>query len=116
MANPNLPEAGEIWSAVLDPIVGHEQGGSGRVVIVSIDSFNLLPHELCFVVPITTRDRGLITQIRLPASTDGLNVDSVAMCDQMRTISLLRLRRRHGQVDELTLRRVQAIVAKINGH
>lgn len=115
MTEPTIPEAGEIWQAFLDPIVGQEQGGRRPVLVVSTNAFNQLPHQLCFVAPITSRDRDLITQVKIAAPNGGLNVDSVIMCDQTRAISILRLRHKVGQVDELTLERARREVAKFIG-
>lgn len=50
-----------------------------------------LPNDLVFVVPCTTKDRGLATQPGVPS----LGKASVAMCDQLKSISRQRLVRRH---------------------
>lgn len=115
MMEPTIPEAGEIWEAFLDPTVGREQGGRLPVLVVSTDVFNQLLHQLCFVAPITSRDRDLITQVRIAAPNGGLSVDSVIMCDQTRAISILRLKRKLGQVDEVTLERARREVARFIG-
>lgn len=50
-----------------------------------------LPNDLVFVVPCTTKDRGLPFQPRLNA----LGKPSFAMCDQLKSISHGRLVKRH---------------------
>lgn len=114
------PLSGEVWDALLDPVVGREQGGSqggGRrpVLIISTDAFNRLPHQLCVVVPLTSRDRGLPTQMRIEPPGGGLRNATTAMCDQPRTISLLRLKRRRGAVEPGTLQAAQRLVGRIIG-
>ncbi len=34
------PQRGEVWRADLDPVRGHEQAGTRRILIVSDDLFN----------------------------------------------------------------------------
>jgi mRNA interferase MazF len=110
MRKPAVPECGEVWSVLLDPIVGHEQGGMRPALVISNDAFNRLPHGLCIIAPITRTDRHLPTQFAIQAPEGGLSHDSTIMCDQLRAISVLRLRQRRGRVDQATLEEVQALV------
>ena len=52
---PSLPDPGlgEVWDLVLSPVVGHEQGGMRPALVVSNDEYNVTPHGLCIVVPVT---------------------------------------------------------------
>lgn len=105
------PLAGEVWDLVLDPQVGHERGGRRPALVISNDYFNRTPNELCFIAPITGTDRDIRYHIRIQAPEGGLTKDSVVMCDQARSQSLLRFRQR-GTVSFETLIRVQQMVGK----
>lgn len=95
--------SGEIWLAELDPTVGHEQGGRRPVVVVSSDGLNALPINMIMVVPLTSHDRGLVTQPRVANELSGLSRASFARPEDLRAVDARRLRRRLGQVsaDEL---------------
>lgn len=100
---------GDIWLAELDPVVGREQGGRRPVVVVSTDGFHDLPINMIMVVPLTSHDRGLVTQPRIAAGQSGLSRVSVARPEDLRAVDASRLRRRLGSVgaDELAdIRRV----------
>lgn len=88
--------AGEIWLADLDPVVGHEQGGRRPVVVVSAEEMNALPIRMAVVVPLTGRDRGLITQPQITGAGSGLSRTSFARPEDIRAIDQTRLARRLG--------------------
>ncbi len=96
---------GEVWLAELDPVVGLEQGGRRPVVVVSSNGMNALPIRMAIVVPLTARDRGLITQPRIASPDAGLSRDSFARPEDVRSIDTDRLRRRLGEVSPRSWRR-----------
>lgn len=49
-----MPARGEVWTANLDPVKGHEQKGTRPVLIVSIDTLNRARVQRTVVVPIST--------------------------------------------------------------
>jgi mRNA interferase MazF len=106
------PRRGEVFDADLAPVEGHEQGGRRPVLVVSVDPFNAGPSELVAIVPVTRRDRGIASHLRLVAAEGGLTADSVILCDQPRTISRTRLRRRRGAVAPATLTAVEAVLRR----
>ena len=66
----------------LDPTLGHEQKGYRPVLTVSATAFNR--HTgFCWVVPITTPQKGLPNEIRLP---DGLPAHGTLLLSQLRSI------------------------------
>jgi mRNA interferase MazF len=94
------PKFGEIWDADLDPVKVHEQGGFRPVLIISSNEFNSVPHGLCIAVPITRTERGVRSHIRVAAGDGGLATPSVILCEQVRSLSVTRLRQRRGMVSE----------------
>jgi mRNA interferase MazF len=102
----SLPlRSGDVWLADLNPIVGSAQGGHRPVVIVSGPLHLALPHGVVFVVPITSRDRGLRHQIPITSRSSGLSkIPSFTRPEDARAVAYPRLDRRLGAVtlDELT--------------
>ena len=107
---PPQPRRGEIWLAHLDPVEGHEQGGTRPVMSISNDRYNRLPSGLCIMVPITTRDRGNPFHLLIEPPQGGLRRRSFALCDQARTISVTRLVQRFGSAPQDVLSMAQRLV------
>ena len=94
----------------LRPVRGHEQGGVRPAVVVSNDRFNRTPHTLCFLIPLTRTDRGVPAHLPIFPPKGGLRDTSFILCDQAKSLSVTRLLRRLGKVDQTTVERVQAMV------
>ena len=76
------PEQGQVLKLDLDPSLGHEQKGYRPVLVASATAFNR--HTgFCWVVPITTPQKGLPNEIRLP---EGLPVYGALLLSQLRSI------------------------------
>jgi mRNA interferase MazF len=101
---------GDIWLAELDPIVGREQGGRRPVVVVSSDGLHNLPIKMIVVVPLTSHDRGLVTQPRVASERSGLSRTSFARPEDMRAVDASRLQRRLGQVSAGELAEIRKVM------
>jgi|SRR5215467_1062321 len=101
---------GEVWLAGLDPIVGHEQGGTRPVVVVSAAGLHSLPINLAVVVPLTSHDRGLVTRPRVTSAGAGLKRGSVARPEDVRSVDAARLQRRLGRVSDAELAEIRRIL------
>ena len=78
----SAPAQGQVLKLDLDPTLGHEQKGYRPVLVVSATAFNR--HTgFCWVVPITTPQKGLPNEIRLP---EGLPVYGTPLLSQLRSI------------------------------
>ena len=89
---------GEVYDARLDPTEGSEQAGTRPVVLVSRDAINLAS-PVVIIVPCTTYRPGrrlYPSQVLLQAPNGGLDVDSVALSEQVRALAKSRLGRRRG--------------------
>ena len=96
---------GEVYDARLDPTEGAEQAGSRPVVIVSRDAINA-SSPVVIVVPCTTYRPGrrlYPSQVLLQAPDGGLDVDSVALGEQVRALAKSRLGRQRGQLSPQVL-------------
>lgn len=109
---PSTPEpmVGEVWEVLFGSGVGREQQGIRPAVVISNQNYNDTPHELCIVAPVTGSQRGVPSQLNIEPLEGGLTKPSVIMCEQVRAVSLLRFRRKRGEVSQETLAKVQAIV------
>lgn len=109
---PSMPEptVGEVWEVFFGTGVGREQQGIRPAVVVSDQHYNQTPHQLCIVAPITGRQRGIASQLDISPPEGGLTKSSVIMCEQVRAVSLLRFRRKRGEVSQETLQQVQELV------
>jgi mRNA interferase MazF len=105
---------GDIYLANLDPAMGSEANKTRPVVIVSNDTVNSACERhgrgVVTVVPVTSNTERIYSfQILLPAGTAGLNRDSKAQAEQVRTIDVTRLsKRRLGAVPGSMLVRLDA--------
>ena len=94
---------GEIWQVDLDPARGSEANKKRPAVIVSNDRANAIATQLgrgvVTVVPVTSNtDKVFPFQVLLPASATGLQVDSKAQAEQVRSLAAQRLLHRIGRV------------------
>lgn len=100
---------GEIYFANLDPTIGSEIKKKRPVVIVSNDANNNKAQTVT-VLPITSNITRIFSfEVALPAKLSGLKLDSKIQCQQIRTISKLRITDpRVGHVDTKTLYQIQS--------
>lgn len=105
MATP--PRRGEVWWIDLEPVRGHEQGGTRPALIMSADLFNQSPSDLVVVIPITTKERKIRSFLLVHPPEAGLKQISYIICDQIRTVSRARLNRPVGKVSDKTMREVE---------
>jgi mRNA interferase MazF len=99
----------ELYYADLDPVVGREQGGDSRaVLILSNDGFNKAL-DVVTVVPFTRQEgkmrRVFPFEVLMPAKIAGNPVDSIQMPQQIRTIPRFRLLDRVGMLLDVDKRR-----------
>lgn len=102
-----IVKRGDVYYADLGIAVGCEQGGKRPVIIISNNIGNRFS-PVVKVVPITAQIQKakLPTHVFLRADVTGLDRDSVAMCEQTRTIDKSRLIRYETTLDELTMKKI----------
>ncbi|MFT4221161.1 MAG: type II toxin-antitoxin system PemK/MazF family toxin [Microbacterium sp.] len=104
---------GEIYFADLGEPVGHEQAMRRPVVLVSADPWLESDPPVIAVVPVTRTARGRSTHVEIEPGDSGLRATSYAKCEDIRSISPLRLGHRFGEVDEVTMARIDLILRRI---
>src|SRR5712671_2361984 len=100
------PERWSVWLANLDPVIGSEQGKTRPVLVLSGTKLNqILP--VVNVLPITSRKRNrriYPNEALSRAEPAGLDVESIVLCYQIRTLDKQRLRKRLCALGEAKLR------------
>jgi mRNA interferase MazF len=104
------PRCGEVWTANLNPVAGHEQMGTRPVLVISDDRFNAAGLELVVIVPLTTKPRPFGTRVPIHPPEAGLTAAGQIICEQPRTISVERLGARLGTVTMKTMQQVSEII------
>jgi len=90
------PSRSEIWTVELNPTRGHEQAGVRPCLVISVDLFNLGPAELVVVLPITTKHKGIPFHVEIAPPEGSLTEKSYIKCEDVRSVSLERLKTRVG--------------------
>lgn len=106
---------GDVYLADLGEPIGHEQAFQRPVVIVSADAWLESHPPVLAAVPVTRTARGRSTHVEIEPGLSGLRALSYAKCEDVRSISPLRLERRFGQVDDIVLARIDRILRRILG-
>lgn len=101
---------GELYWAKPDPSVGTEQSGRRPVLVVSSDDAIEAIPSVVATIPVTTRDRGWGTHVRITGAATGLTHPSWGLCEQVRTISTQRLASRLGAADANALASVAQVL------
>lgn len=86
----------EIWLVDFGEPIGRDQPGRRPALVVSDDPMNDGPSELVIVVPITSARRNLPSHIELDDPESGLTDVSYAKCEDVKSISTMRLVKRLG--------------------
>jgi mRNA interferase MazF len=90
MVNLSSITRGSIWFVDLNPTVGHEHAKRRPCLVISANGYNQNGAGLVVVLPITSRKRDLFWQVPLQPVETGLEKESYVICDQIRSVSLLR--------------------------
>lgn len=106
LAEVEAPFQWQIVRADFDPTEGSEQSGVCPALVISCEAANrALP--VVVVLPLTTRKPNRpvhIGEALLPAGAGGLPHDSIAMCQQIRTLSKTRLLGSYGNLTDEFIR------------
>jgi mRNA interferase MazF len=105
---------GEMYVADLSPTVGSEQDGCRPVLVLQNDRSNKYSPTTVVAAITGKPKKKLPTHYMLPALR-GLSIPSVVLCEQIRTIDKSRLHTYIGTLDEITMIRIDRILAVTMG-
>lgn len=94
---------GEVWQVDLEPVRGSEANKQRPAVVVSNDRANAtaarLGRGVVTVIPVTSNTARVFPfQVLLSAQSSGLDVESKAQAEQVRSVAVQRLSHRIGRV------------------
>jgi len=98
---------GEIWLVNLDPTLGREQAGTRPALVISENLFNQSYADLVIVIPITSQNKNIRSHVPVAKGEGGLTLESYAKCEDVRSISKQRLKKRLGKVSEQTVEKIE---------
>ena len=102
---------GEIYYADLSPVLGSEQGGVRPVLVIQNDIGNKYsPTVIVGAVTSKVTKAKLPTHIEIKRGQYGMAKDSVVLLEQLRTLDKRRLKERVGQIDEITMERINRAI------
>lgn len=96
---------GEMYYADLSPSVGSEQDGYRPVLVLQNDRGNRYSPTTVVAAITGKPKKRLPTHCMLPAMR-GLQVPSVVLCEQIRTVDKSRIAGYIGRLDEITMMRI----------
>lgn len=105
---PDQIRRGEVWLVDLGEPIGHEAAWQRPAVVVSDDPAN--QHGLAVVCPIGSARRDYPTRVEVEPGRSGLDEISYVQCEQVRTVSTVRLVHRLGAVDPVVMTAVERVL------
>ena len=109
---PGHPRRGEIYLTALDPALGREIQKTRPALVIQNDVSNRLS-DMTIVAPITSTVRFPLNPVHVLLAANektGLSVTSVALLNQIRAVDRMRLVKRLGSIDALTLTQVDEAI------
>lgn len=106
-------QRGDVFLVNLDPVVGSEVGKTRPAVVLQNELANRTSPTVT-IIPLSSKaERIFPFQVLIPAGEGGLERDSKALCEQIRTLSRSRLLERLGS---LPPERLEEIRTALNRH
>lgn len=102
-----FPKRGEIWLVDLNPTRGHEQSGKRPALVVSLDLFNSGPADLVIIAPITSKKKNIPFHVQINPSESNLPEISYVKCEDIRSISKVRLIKKTGDLSIFSMKLVE---------
>ena len=106
---------GDIYLADLGQPVGHEQGGTRPVLVLSAQPWLDSNPPVVTVVPITRTPWASPTRIEIEPGRSGLKATSYARCEDTAAVSPERLVSRFGSADPRVVLGVEQAVRRLLG-
>lgn len=98
---------GDVFYANLNPIVGSEQGGTRPVLILQNDIGNhYSPTTIVAAITSRIKRAKLPTHVEIKVDDSGLEVDSVILLEQIRTIDKVRLKEKVSHLGDALMQTV----------
>lgn len=100
----NNPQQGDIWLFDPDPVKGSEIGKKVRPgLIISCNELNEGPSGLVIIIPLTSKDKKIVSHVKMIPPEGGLFIPSFLVCEQIRSIAKLRLVKKLGSIEDFSI-------------
>ena len=104
---------GDVFLVQLDPVVGSEVGKTRPAIVLQNDLANRSSPTVTLIPVSSKAERVFPFQVRIPAGEGGLDRESKALCEQIRTVARTRLVQYMGH---LSPERLDEVRAALNRH
>jgi len=107
-----VPDSGDIVWLNFNPVSGHEQKGKRPALVITPLAYNRAS-GLCFVLPVTSKEKGYPFEVSLP---EGTKITGVVLVDQGRTVDWKA--RKAEKIDSVpveTMKRVKVLLKTLLG-
>lgn len=88
----------------LDPVVGHEQAGERRALVVSYEPYHQSGNMTICPISAARSSPRYPTEVAIPVGEGGQTLPGVILCQQVRTVSLQRAQAFKGYVTDPAIR------------
>lgn len=106
--------SGDVFDLDLGLPEGREAGFRHPAVVVTAQRVLDAGPTVVQVVPLTSTLRGLSSEVETEAdAANGLDTDSAAQCQHVRTVAVSRIERHRGNVGPSVLRQIREIIGLI---
>lgn len=103
-----MTKRGDVVYVNLDPVVGSEIGKTRPAIVLQNELANRSSPTVTVIPLSTSVDRVFPFQVLIPAGEGGLEQDSKALCEQIRTLSTKRLLNRLGSLPPARMEEIRA--------
>lgn len=93
-----------VFVVSLDPVVGHEQAGERRALVVSYEPYHQSGNLTICPIPAARSVPRFPTEVAIPVGEAGQTLPAVILCQQVRTVSLRRAQAFKGYVTDPSIR------------
>ncbi|MEK6656226.1 MAG: type II toxin-antitoxin system PemK/MazF family toxin [Nitrospirota bacterium] len=98
----------EVFLIALDPTIGHELQKTRPCVVISPDEMNR-NIQTVIIAPMTTKSHDYPTRVKL--TFQGKN--GWIVLDQIRAVDRKRLVKKWGKINEITIRKIKAVIREM---
>lgn len=103
-----MTKRGDVVYVNLDPVVGAEIGKTRPAIVLQNELANRSSPTVTIIPLSTSVERVFPFQVLIPAGEGGLEHDSKALCEQIRTLSTKRLLHRLGSLPPDRMEQIRA--------
>jgi mRNA interferase MazF len=102
-----LIQRGDVFLVNLDPVIGSEIGKTRPAVVLQNNLANRSSPTVTMIPVSSSLNRVFPFQVRIPAGEGGLERESKALCEQIRTLSQTRLLQKLGELPHARLEEIR---------